>query len=43
MSMIPESHPLRQFFTEMVGRHYAEEIGIRDPQLIAYVAHFERA
>jgi hypothetical protein len=39
MSMIPESHPLRQFFTEMVGRHYAEEIGIRDPQLIAYVAH----
>jgi len=39
MSMIPESHPLWQFFTEMVGRHYAEEIGIRDPQLIAYVAH----
>jgi hypothetical protein len=39
MSMIPESHPLRQFFTEMVGRHYAEEIGIRDPQLIGYVAH----
>jgi hypothetical protein len=39
MSVIPESHPLRQFFTEMVGRHYAEEIGIRDPQLIAYVAH----
>ena len=39
MSVIPESHPLRQFFSEMVGRHYAEEIGIRDPQLIAYVAH----
>ena len=39
MSVIPESHPLRQFFTEMVGRHYAVEIGIRDPQLIAYVAH----
>jgi hypothetical protein len=39
MSVIPESHPLRQFFTEMVGRHYAEEIGIRDPQLIGYVAH----
>ena len=39
MSVIPESHPLRQFFTEVVGRHYAEEIGIRDPQLIAYVAH----
>jgi hypothetical protein len=37
--MIPESHPLQQLFTDMVGRHYAEEIGLRDPQLIAYVAH----
>jgi len=39
MTMIPETHPLRQFFAELVGRKYAEEIGIRDPQLIAYVAH----
>jgi hypothetical protein len=38
MSVIPESHPLRQFFTDLVGRHYAEEIGIRDPQLVAYVS-----
>jgi hypothetical protein len=38
MNMTPESHPLRQFFTELVGRHYAEEIGIRDPQLVAYVS-----
>jgi hypothetical protein len=37
--MIPETHPLQQLFTEMVGRHYAEEIGIRDPQLVGYVAH----
>ena len=37
--MIPESHPLQQLFVEMVGRHYAEEIGLRDPQLVAYVAH----
>lgn len=37
--MIPESHPLQQMFVEMVGRHYAEEIGIRDPQIVAYVAH----
>jgi hypothetical protein len=37
--MIPESHPLQQLFVELVGRHYAEEIGIRDPQLISYVAH----
>jgi len=36
---IPETHPLRQLFVELVGRHYAEEIGIRDPQVIAYVSH----
>jgi hypothetical protein len=23
----------------MVGRHYAHEIGLRDPQVVAYVAH----
>ena len=27
--MIPESHPLQQLFQDLVGRHYAEEIGIR--------------
>ena len=37
--MIPESHPLQQFFLELVGRHYAEEIGLRDPQIVNYVAH----
>ena len=37
--MIPESHPLRQLFQELVGGHYAEEIGIRDPQVVAYVSH----
>ena len=37
--MIPESHPLRKLFQELVGRHYAEEIGIRDPQVVAYVSH----
>jgi hypothetical protein len=37
--MIPESHPLQKLFVEMVGRHYAEEIGIRDPQIVSYVAH----
>ena len=36
---ISESHPLQQLFLELVGRHYAEEIGIRDPQLVGYVAH----
>jgi hypothetical protein len=37
--MTSESHPLQELFVEMVGRHYAEEIGIRDPQVISYVAH----
>ena len=37
--MIPESHPLQQLFIELVGRHYAEEIGVRDPQIVNYVAH----
>jgi hypothetical protein len=36
---IPETHPLQQLFVEMVGRHYAREIGIRDPRLVSYVAH----
>ena len=37
--MIPEKHPLEKLFVELVGRHYAQEIGIRDPELIGYVAH----
>jgi hypothetical protein len=37
--MIPESHPLEELFQDLVGRHYAEQIGIRDPQVIAYVSH----
>jgi hypothetical protein len=37
--MIPESHPLQQLFVELIGRHYAEEIGIRDPLIVNYVAH----
>jgi hypothetical protein len=38
-NMIPETHPLQQLFTELVGRHYAHEIGIRDPQVVGYVSH----
>ena len=37
--MISESHPLQNLFHDLVGRHYAEEIGIRDPQVVAYVSH----
>jgi hypothetical protein len=37
--MIPEDHPLQKLFMELVGEHYAHEIGIRDPELVGYVAH----
>jgi hypothetical protein len=37
--MIPETHPLQDLFQGLVGRHYAHEIGIRDPQVVAYVSH----
>jgi hypothetical protein len=37
--MVPESNPLQQLFIELVGRHYAEEIGIRNPEIVNYVAH----
>jgi hypothetical protein len=36
--MIPEAEPLEQFFLDLVGRRYAEEIGIRDPRIVNYVA-----
>jgi len=38
-TMIEETHPLQELFLEMVGRHYAQEIGLRDPQIVGYVAH----
>jgi hypothetical protein len=37
--MIPDDHPLQKLFLEMVGRHYAHEIGIRDSEVVGYVAH----
>ena len=37
--MIPESHPLRQLFLDLVSRHYAEELGFHDPEVSAYVAN----
>jgi hypothetical protein len=36
--MVPESKLLEKFFLELVGRRYAELIGIRDPQIVNYVA-----
>jgi hypothetical protein len=38
-NMVSESHPLQELFKELVARHYAEQIGIRDPAIVSYVAH----
>jgi hypothetical protein len=37
--MIPESHVLREFFLEVVSRHYAETIVLRDQEVSGYVAN----
>ena len=37
--MIPESHPLRSFFREVVEEHFGAEIGLRDPEVCAYVSN----
>ena len=38
--MIPESHPLRQLFQELVSRNYSSSgIELRDPALSSYVAN----
>ena len=36
--MVPESHPLQRLFQELVSHHYAGMLGLRDPQISAYVA-----
>ena len=37
--MIPESHPLRDLFVELVSRHYTDELGMRDTEMTGYVAN----
>jgi hypothetical protein len=37
--MIPESHPLRHLFREMVNRHYAQGVGLRDTEIASYVSN----
>jgi hypothetical protein len=36
--MIPEGHPLQDFFRELVQEHYWKDIGLRDPRVSEYVA-----
>jgi hypothetical protein len=37
--MIPESHPLRQLFLELVERHYESDVGLHDAGIHSYVAN----
>jgi hypothetical protein len=37
--VIPESHPLQQFFVELVSEQFHRYLGLRDPQLSEYVAN----
>ncbi len=39
MGTIPEEHPLRQLFMELVSSHFDHEIGLRDPAVKSYVAN----
>ena len=36
--MIPESHPLRQLFFELVEHHYDDDVGLHDSAVHSYVA-----
>lgn len=36
--MIPESHPLRHFFTELVSEHFENSLGLKDGEVTDYVA-----
>lgn len=38
MAEIPESHPLQQLFMELVSTHFAQDVGMRDPQVSGYIA-----
>jgi hypothetical protein len=37
--MITETHPLREFFRELVERHYDEDIGLHSTDMHSYVAN----
>lgn len=37
--MVPESHVLREFFLELVSRHFGETIVLRDPEVSGYVSN----
>ena len=39
MGFVPETHPLRAFFSTLVEKHYSETVGLRDSEISGYVAN----
>lgn len=37
--MISDSHPLREFFNELVAQHFAHGVGIRDQEVAGYISN----
>jgi hypothetical protein len=37
--MVPDTHPLREFFSGLVEKHYYESAGLRDAEITSYVAN----
>jgi len=37
--MIPDGHPLREFFLDLVDRHYSSQLELRDQEIKDYVAN----
>jgi len=37
--MVPDSHPLRQFFSELVNHNLSDGVGLRDDEVRAYIAN----
>jgi hypothetical protein len=37
--LIPDTHPLREFFSVLVRKHYYESAGLRDAEISSYVAN----
>ncbi len=39
MGTVPELHPLRRFFYEVVSSHFDSDLGLRDSELQSYIAN----
>jgi len=39
MATVPEAHPLRRFFYEVVSSHFDSELGLRDSEMQSYISN----